>query len=121
MKKIRDKARREAWWKCMSCHMLRCCWWCDKPFDNFAHAFQVHHILGASCRTDREWNLFLVGATCHAYIEANKVATFDEVLSRKDKYDVLWSDRETLLAYKRGPNYIPPDPELDAAKHEPGF
>ena len=120
MKKIRDINRRNAWWKSLLSDRLRC-WWCGKKFDNFAHAFQVHHILGASCRTDREWNLFLVGLSCHAYIEANKVSTFDKVLLRKEKYDVLWSDREALLAYKRGPFYIPPDPELDAAKHEPGF
>ena len=123
MKKLRDKARVEEWWKSLPClnpDTLRC-WWCGNSFDGFTHSLQVHHILGGALRTDHEWNLFLAGASCHADIEDRKVETFNGVLARKGRFDPRWSDREALMAFKRGPGYIPPDPEMDAAKHEPEF
>ena len=102
LNKIRDSKARLRWLMGLP---ERFCWVCGRAFDGFAHAMNVHHIIGASGRSDEPCNFFLAAQACHMAIhgerpvvngKALEKVSLAEVLRLKKKHDPDNFDPERL-------------------------
>lgn len=70
------------------------CWACGKPFDSFAHAMNVDHIIGGSGRKNEECNLAILGACCHSSKHGLRVVVDGKLVPRVTLADVLRAKRK---------------------------